>query len=126
METNDQTILIYHNPSSQSGHVSSLMPIALAITEHVRQIDVTQEPVTQTIMAQILTMTDAHPRDLINPQSRLYQEKYADKDFDEHEWLNILRVEPELWGPPVAIRGDKAVICRHGYDINQLKPVGEV
>ena len=71
----------------------------------------------------ILRALDAHPKELLNKAHPFYQRHIRGREFDKTSWLNVLARNPELIKAPIAIRGNRAVICTQPTDIYQLMEV---
>ena len=120
METDERTLKIYHYPD-ESQVIPKILPYARIISDHVQEIDVRKQPVTETQIAELISMLPAGTsvRDIINDKSAVYKEKYAGTDLSDDEWIKVLAHTPELWRI-IAVRGNRAVLCRYENDIEQL------
>ena len=119
MKTHQREILIYYNPESNSdrktvAHAQSLVP-------HVRSFSFSQAPSTTTSWKQILKSLDMHPKDLLNKADPYYQSHIRGRDFDSHGWLEVLRHNPMLIKAPIAIRGQRVVLCTNSTDVYRLR-----
>ncbi len=56
-------------------------------------------------------MNKAHP---------YYQQNIRGKTFNEQDWINVIMHNPALLKAPIAIRGNKAVLCNSATDIYKL------
>lgn len=68
-------------------------------------------------------MLQLRPKDLFNRAHPEYQQLIAGHAFDDEGWLNILRKKPYLIDGAIAVKNNKAVICKSPQDIFKL--VGE-
>ena len=120
METNERTVTIYHYPD-EAQVTPKILPYARTLSEHVREIDVRKQKVSETQIAELLQMLPpgTTARDLINDKHALYKEKYADVELPDAEWIKVLAHAPELWRT-IPVRGERAVLCRYEHDIEQL------
>jgi arsenate reductase len=123
MRTHHREILIYYNPESSNdrktvAHAQSLAP-------HIRTYAFLQAPSTGTSWQQIISALDLHPKDLLNKAHPYYQQHIRGKTFDVEDWLNVIMHNPSLLKAPIAIRGNKAVLCNCATDIYKLT-TGEV
>lgn len=122
MKTHHREILIYYNPESSNdrktvAHAQSLVP-------HVLTYSFDKTPSTGKSWQHIIMALKLHPKQLMNKAHPYYQEHLAGKEFNDADWLNILMNNPTLIKAPIAIRGNKAVLCVNSTDIYQLN-VGE-
>ena len=118
MKTHHREILIYYNPASSNdrktvAHAQSLSP-------HVRTYAFEQTPSTGTSWQQIIRALDMHPKELLNKAHPYYQQNIRGKSFNEQDWLNVIMHNPSLLKAPIAMRGDKAVLCSNATDIYKL------
>lgn len=118
MKTHYREILVYYNPESSSdrktvAHAQSLSP-------HVKSFAFGKTPSTDTSWRMILAALELHPKELLNKAHPYYQQHIRGREFDNESWLKILRYNSGLIKAPIAIRGDKAVLCSNPTDIYQL------
>lgn len=124
MKTHHREILIYYNPESSNdrktvAHAQGLVP-------HVLTYSFDKAPSTGKSWQQIIQALGLHPKRLMNKAHPYYQEHLAGKEFDDADWINIIMKNPALIVAPIAIRGDKAVLCVNATDIYQLNIEDEV
>jgi arsenate reductase (glutaredoxin) len=120
MRNNDKTLTLYFNPDA---HVASkTRAYAHTITDHVNEIDVTKTNITETQILELFTMIgpDTNPLDIVDVQSDVYKNEFEGKTFDTVNWAQILAKRPELIHYPIAVAGNRAVICKINQDINVL------
>jgi arsenate reductase (glutaredoxin) len=118
MKTHQREILIYYNPESSNdrktvAHAQSLVP-------HVRTYSYEKAPSTGTSWQQIIKSLDLHPKELMNKAHPYYQENIRGREFNEEDWLNVIKFNPEILKAPIAIRGNKAILCTSATDIYKL------
>lgn len=122
MKTHQREILIYYNPESSNdrktvAHAQSLAP-------HIRTFAFEKAPSTGTSWQQIISALALHPKDLMNKAHPYYQKNIRGKSFNDQDWLNVLMHNPYLLKAPIAMRGDKAILCSSATDIYRLT-IGE-
>lgn len=118
MKTHRREILIYFNPQSSKdrrtvAHAQSLAP-------YIRTFSFDKAPSTGTSWQQILQALDVHPKELLDKSNPYYQQNIRGKKFNEQDWLNVIMHNPSLLRAPIAIRGNKAVLCSNATDIYKL------
>jgi len=118
MKTHQREILIYYNPDSSNdrktvAHAQSLVP-------HVRTYSYDKAPSTGTSWQQILKSLDVHPKELLNKAHPYYQANIRGREFEEEDWLNVIKFNPSLLKAPIAIRGNKAILCISATDVYKL------
>jgi len=118
MKTHSRELLIYYNPDS-SDHRKTIAH-AKGVTNHLKTYAFGQTPSTTTSWRQILKRLDVHPKDLMNKAHPYYQEHIRGREFDEDSWLNVLKRNPDLLKAPIAMRGNKAILCQSPTDVLRL------
>ncbi len=122
MRTHHREILIYFNPESSNdrktvAHAQSLVP-------HVRTYSYEKAPSTGTSWQQIIKSLDLHPKDLMNKAHPYYQANIRGREFNEEDWVNVIKFNPAILKAPIAMRGKKAILCTSATDIYKLM-IGE-
>ncbi len=90
-----------------------------AILEHLDEnnvpfeiIDFMETPLTEMELTTLLKKLNTDVQGLIRKNDRLYQEKFAGKDYSEEEWIKILTENPSLIQRPILIKGAVAMVGR--------------
>jgi len=96
--------------------------LAKSITRHVNEFSLSHNKLSKLRWAEILLMLNLRPKDVLNKSSKKYQEMIAGHDFDDDNWLEILRENPCMIKAPIAILDKKAVLCINPKDIYKLLP----
>jgi len=118
MKTNPREILVYYNPLSSSDRKT--VAYAKTVSHHVRAYSHDQANCTPTQWQSILMKLDLEPKRLLNKAHPQYQSDLRGKEFDKEGWLSVLQNNPSLLRSPIAIKGNKAVICDSPTDILRL------
>lgn len=118
MKTHQREILIYYNPDSSADRRT--IAHAQGLTKYVKSFSYSKTPSTNMSWQQILKTLDMHPKDLMNKAHPYYQAHIRGKEFDKESWLKVIRYNPELIKAPIAIRGNRAILCNSPTDIYQL------
>lgn len=118
MRTRNREILIYYNPESSNdrktvAHAQSLAPFIITYAFD-------KAPSTGTSWQQIISALHLRPKDLLNKAHPFYQSFLRGVDFAEEDWINVIQKNPSLIKAPIAIKGDKAVLCINATDIYKL------
>ncbi len=118
MKTHQREILIYYNPESSNdrktvAHAQSLVPYVMTYSYE-------KAPSTGTSWQQIIKALNIHPKDLMNKAHPYYQANIRGREFNDQDWLNVIKYNPGLLKAPIAIRGNKAVLCTSATDIYKL------
>lgn len=118
MKTNPREILIYYNPESNSHRQT--IAYAKSLVKHVKSYAFSQTPSTGTSWQQIVTTLGMHPRELMNKSLPYYQEHIRGRDFDDESWIKVLMKNPDLIIAPIAVRGNRVLLCKSATDILKL------
>lgn len=118
MKTHQREIMVYYNP--ESGSDRKTVAHAKGMIMHLKTYSYSKTPSTGTSWQQIITALDVHPKELLNKAHPYYQANIRGRDFDREGWINVLRYNPELIKAPIALRGNKAIVCHSPTDIYRL------
>ena len=122
MKTHNREILIYYNPESSSdkktiAHAQGLVP-------HIQTFTYKNAPSTGASWQRILKNLDVHPKEIMNKAHPYYQSHIRGREFNKEGWLNIIKYNPELLKAPIAMRGNKAILCTNPTDVYKLTEKG--
>nr|WKN38914.1 ArsC/Spx/MgsR family protein [Tunicatimonas sp. TK19036] len=118
MEWNPKEVVIIYNFEERGNREA--VAYAKQIAQHVNEIDISKNPLTERQLAELLDRLGVGIEDIIDRRSDLYKEKYQDVDMEEADWLGVIKHNPELMRTPIGILGDKAVICESPGDMLKL------
>ncbi|HFB99230.1 MAG TPA: glutaredoxin [Phaeodactylibacter sp.] len=118
MKVNNREILIYYNPKSSSDRKT--IAHAQGLSPHIKAFSHRQSPSTGTSWHMILHSLDVHPKELLNKAHPYYQKNLRGREFEKEDWLMVIANNPELIKAPIAVRGNRAVLCNNPTDIYKL------
>jgi len=118
MKTNQREIQLYYDPESSSGR--ACLAHAKSMSPHVKSYAFAKTPSTTTSWRHILKSLDCHPKDLLDKSHPYYQANIRGREFTMNGWLDIVRRNPQLMRAPIAIRGERAILCESPTDIYRL------
>lgn len=101
---------IYHNPKCSTS-VAGLKLLKNAGIEP-KVIDYMKAVPTEKQMELLIMKLGAKAEDLIRRKEPLFLKRYATLKLNEHEWVRVMRENPELIQRPIVVRNSKAVIGR--------------
>ncbi len=101
---------IYHNPKCSTS-VAGLKLLKDAGIEP-KVIDYMKEVPSEKQMELLIMKLGAKAEDLIRKKEPLFLKRYATLKLNEHEWVRVMRENPELIERPIVVRNSKAVIGR--------------
>ena len=118
MKTNTREIQIYYNPENSADR--KCVAHAQSMAAHVKTYAFNQSPSTPTSWRHILKNLDVHPKDLLDKSHPFYQEHIRGREYNMNGWLDIVARNPFLLKAPIAMRGERAIMCSQPTDIYRL------
>jgi arsenate reductase len=119
MKTHHREIQIYYNP--ESNYHRKTLAYAKSMARHVKSYAFHQTPSTETSWQQIIKALDLEdPKVLLNKADPYYQEHLRGRDFSEACWIKIIQKNTHLIKFPIALRGNRAIVCQRPKDIYKL------
>ena len=118
MKTHQREIMIYYNPESSADRKT--VAHAQGMSPHIKSYSYDKTPSTGTSWQMILHSLDMHPKEILNKAHPYYQSHIRGREFDKESWLKVLKYNPELIKAPIAIRGNRAILCTNPTDIYKL------
>lgn len=115
----NEMVLIFDNESSTHRKTRAL---AKSITKHINECSLRHNKLSKLRWAKIIMMLNLRPKDLLNKAEPKYQQMIAGHDFDDDDWLEIIRENTDLLKGPIAIMNGKAILCVKPKDIYKLIP----
>ena len=113
-----ESITIYHNPRCRKSRETielirehGVEPYILLFLE-----DLPSKAAIKKLLAQLHLPVE----DLVRKEEQEYKTRYKNKNFNEDEWIEILRENPKLIQRPVVIRGSRGVIGRPPENVEKL------
>lgn len=105
---------------SSSTFCRQTLAYAYTLTKHVQSHDVQKVRFTTTLWREILGRLGLSAKDLLNRAHEDYQRRIAGGSYHDEDWLNILMRNPHLIKYPIAIKADRAILCKSPTDILKL------
>lgn len=118
MKTSSREILVFYNAESGEdrktiAHVRSIVPYAkIHSYENVLKLGTGREP--------LIRILHLHAGELLSKVFLPGHEMDPAEKLRSEEWISALANNPGLLEAPIAIQGDKAVICSSPTDIYKL------
>jgi arsenate reductase len=75
-------------------------------------INIVEDPLSILELKTVLKKLNQSVFHLIRKTEKLYQEKFANNNYSEEEWLEILSKNPSLIQRPILIKGSVAMLGR--------------
>ncbi len=118
MKTHVREILIYYNP--QSSLDRKTVAYAQSVVSHVKAYSFEKNPSTSSSWQMIIKSLNRHPKELMNKAHPYYQEHIRGREFSRESWINVLQKNPQLLRAPIAVRGNRVILCESPTDIYKL------
>ena len=103
-------LTIYHNP------LSSKSREALAILQEkncpLKIVEYLKNPLTKKELKNLLMKLNMKPLEVIRTNEEIFKKKFANKKFNDDEWIQILIENPILLQRPIVASEYKAEIMR--------------
>jgi len=101
--------LVYDSTTSEG---KKALAFAHSLALKVNKQDVNEVTLSTTFVRQVVKQLNLRPKDLLNRAHPYYQAHIRGRDLDMEGWLHVVTRNPTLWKAPVALMGDKAVMCQ--------------
>ena len=118
MPTSNREIVIYYNKDSSSDRKT--VAYAQSTGKAVRSYTHANAPSTSTGWNTILKNLKMKPKEILNKAHPEYQANIRGKEFNNHGWMDVIQRNPHLIKAPIAMRGNRAVLCINPTDIYRL------
>lgn len=113
--------LVYDSTTSEG---RKALAYAFSLSSKVNRQDVSEVKLSTTFVRQVVKALQLRPKDLLNRADPYYQQHVRGRDLNMEGWLDVLARNPRLLKGPIALLGDRAVLCEPPSLIYQLtKPV---
>lgn len=120
MEFNKREAIIFWNPDEKRD--KNTYNMVKQLTEHIREIDVRKQKVTQTQLIEILGKLDRRAEDLVDKDSDPFKSKFKDVELEEEAWLDAIVANPEMLYTPIVFLGDRGMIVDTPSRVLDLDP----
>lgn len=102
MDITDNEMLLIYNSEKLSDRKA--LGYAKSLPEYtVKERDIARDALTETQLKEVANRLGVKPRELVDEQSDVYQDKYQSATVSETDLLIALTHEPELLRTPIAL-----------------------
>lgn len=115
---NPKELTLVYDSTTTEGRKA--LAYAYSLAPKVNKQDVSEVNLSTTFVRQVLKQLNLRPKDLLNRAHPYYQENLRGRDLDSEGWLQVLAHNPGLLKAPIALHGDKAVLCEPASLINTI------
>ncbi len=116
--TSDRMITIFY--SSKSERAKKTLAYARAEGLPIEEIDILKTPITGTQIAELADRLDIQIAELVNQEHPSYKRQFDKADFDEEDWIKMLKKHPEIMKQPIALRGAITILVETPTDIIKI------
>ncbi|MCB0792547.1 MAG: glutaredoxin [Flavobacteriales bacterium] len=106
---NAKELTLVYNGSTSEG--KKALAFAYSLASKVNRQDVSEVALSSTFVRQVIKQLNVRPKDLLNRAHPYYQQHLRGRDLDMEGWLHVLTHNPYLLRAPIALQGDRAVLC---------------
>lgn len=106
---NSKELTLVYDSTTNEGRKA--LAYATSLASKVNKQDVSEVSLSTTFVRQVLKQLNLRPKDLLNRAHPYYQEHLRGRDLDGEGWLQVLTHNPNLLKAPIALHGDRAVLC---------------
>jgi len=116
--TSERQITLIYNPKS----VRAKQTLAYAKAEglQIREINISKTKLTGTQIAEIADKLNLEIKDLVNQSHPAYTKQFDYYDLSGHDWIKMIRNNPEIMKQPIAMRGDITILIETPTDIIKI------
>lgn len=118
MSHSKHELVLYYNAESSIG--KQTLAYAQTHLKHIIAYEFSKMSFTGTRWRQLLYLLNLQPKQLLNKADPWYQEKIRGQEYGDDEWTSVLIKNPNLIKAPIAIKGEKAILCKTPTDILRL------
>jgi arsenate reductase len=115
---NNKELTLVYDGTSYEG--KKALAYAYSLSPRVNKQDVSEVHLSTTFLRQVIEHLNVRPKDLMNRAHPFYQQHVRGRDYDTEGWLYVLARNPQLLRAPIALFGDRAVICDPASNIQTL------
>jgi arsenate reductase len=106
---NSKELTLVYDSNTSEGRKA--LAFAYTLASKVNRQDVAEVQLSTTFVRQVLKQLNLRPKDLLNRAHPYYQANLRGRDLDAEGWLQVVAHNPDMLKAPIALRGDKAVLC---------------
>lgn len=123
---NTKELTLVYDSTTNEGRKA--LAYAYSLATKVNRQDVSEVSLSTTFVRQVLKQLNLRPKDLLNRAHPYYQNNLRGRDLDTEGWLQVLAHNPLLLKAPIALQGNRAVLCEPAsliYTITEFQRIAE-
>ena len=106
--SNKEITLVYDGKTSEG---KKALAYAYTLSGTINKQDINNVKLSSTFVKTVMRKLELRPKDLMNRAHPYYQDNIRGRDMDQESWLKVFKKNIYLLRAPIAIQGDKAVVC---------------
>jgi arsenate reductase (glutaredoxin) len=110
-------IKIYYNPACSKCRIAK----EFLKDEDLEIIEYLKDTPSESELKNILKKLGMKPIEIVRRKENIFQEKFANKEFSDEDWIHILVKNPKLIQRPIITKGDKATVGRSEEALRKIK-----
>ena len=103
-------VTIYHN--NRCSKSRQTLDLLREKGEEIQVVEYLKDTPSVEELKTVLQKLGLKPEQLLRKGEQVYKENFADKQYTDAEWLQIMAKNPILIERPIVVKGDKAAIGR--------------
>ena len=115
MNYSDKEITLFFNPAKMADRAT--LAYSKTMEYKIQDIDVSQQPMSPTILTMIAEKLNLSPKELVDKDSDIYRSKYKDSEFDDNQSMTMITQNHEFLKTPIAVSKDFAMYIKNPKDL---------
>lgn len=118
LATSDREIILFYNPDRAGAE--KIMGYAMGEGFAVRDVNILKNNFTGVQLEELADLLHTTVEGMVNKDHPMFQERYGNPDFEENDWIKILKKNPEMIKEPIAVRGNLAIFVETPSDLSRF------
>lgn len=115
MNFSKRELVLFYDPKSELG--KKTLAYAKSISNYINDVDIMHTQLTSTIWKEIINKLRLQPKELMNRSSEYFRDNVEGHEITMRGLLEVLNRNPGILVGPIAMKGDKAVLCKTPTDV---------
>lgn len=118
LASNPKQLIYIYSENSDLG--KRILPYIISNELPAQTINLNKSPLSQTIWAEIIEKLNKDFVDVVDSLHDAVKNIDSDHALSDHDWLNILKENPEIIQNPIIIHGDRVVQADSRFDFYEF------
>ncbi len=120
LNLNKREALIFWNPDEKRD--KNTYNMVKQLTEHIREIDIRKDKISQTQLIEIISKLDRRAEDLVDKDSDSFKSTFSEVELEEEAWIDALVKNPDMLYTPIVFLGERGMIVDTPSRVLDLDP----